>query len=154
LNGRTLGPLTLGLTRAQARHRLPHSKLIGYGFENFCLNGGAGIRVGYPSPRQLRALTRRQQARVRGRIVIALTANPYYKMHGFEPGGRVAPVARKLRLKRALHIGLNYWYVVPGKRANGVLKVRDGIIDEVGIVDKWLTRERTAQDRLLTGFDR
>jgi hypothetical protein len=90
---------------------------------------------------------------VRGRIVIALTANPFYALDGARPGMRVAAVARRLKLGKRLHIGLNDWYIAPRPAANGVLKVRRDLIQEIGIIDKRLTRGRTAQGRLLTSFN-
>ncbi len=152
LSGTTLGPMALGFTFAQERRRLPRVTLIGYGFDNFCLAEGWGIRVGYPSVKLLRTLPPDQRARVKGKIVIALTANPYYNLDGVKPGAQVAAVARKLQLGRAFHVGLNYWYIAPGTQANGVLKVRHGIIYEVGIIDKQLTQNRNAQRRVLTSF--
>ena len=69
------------------------------------------------------------------------------------PGRRLAVVARRLRLGKTFHIGLNYWYIAPGHAANGVLKVRHGIIQEVGIANKRLTSGRKAQLRFLTSFN-
>jgi hypothetical protein len=40
----------------------------------FCPSHG-GIRVGYPSPALLRALSRHQARQVRGRAILLLTAN-------------------------------------------------------------------------------
>jgi hypothetical protein len=42
--------------------------------------------------------------------------------------------------------------VVPGRFSNGLLKVRGGIVQEVGIIDRQLSRGRVAQSRLLTSF--
>ncbi len=42
--------------------------------------------------------------------------------------------------------------MIPGATSNGVLKVRHGIIEEVGITNERLTATRAAQTRLLTSF--
>jgi len=42
--------------------------------------------------------------------------------------------------------------VIPGKTSNGVLKVRDGVVWEVGIANKQLTSNRAAELRLLRNF--
>ncbi|MGO9753592.1 MAG: hypothetical protein ACLP22_19195 [Solirubrobacteraceae bacterium] len=42
--------------------------------------------------------------------------------------------------------------MIPGATSNGVLKVHDGIIQEVGITNKRLTATRGAQTRLLINF--
>jgi hypothetical protein len=45
---------------------------------------------------------------------------------------------------------LNDWYVAPGATANTVLKVRHGIIQEIGLANQRLTKGRTAQGRFLS----
>jgi hypothetical protein len=152
LSGLALGPLKLGMTQATARHALRRFAVTN-GFDDFCLFGGWGIRVAYPTSKLLSHLSASERARVAGRVVIALTANPFYALNGVRPGMRVAAVARKLKVGKPLHIGLNDWYIAPGGVSNGVLKVRGGVIQEIGIVDKRLTKGRGAQGRLLAGGD-
>lgn len=120
-------------------------------FENFCLQAGPGIRVAYSTPRLLASLSAARRAVPGGRIVLALTANPYYALHGARPGMRLDTVRAAMRLGRPFHVGVNDWYLVPAAASTGVLEVRDGIIDEVGIADKRLTRDRRAQARFLAG---
>jgi len=133
----SLGKLGLGMARTHARHVMPRYSRTRNDFVNFCLRRSYGIRVGYPSARLLRSLPRRMRNRSRSRILIALTANRYYALSGI----------------RAFHVGLNYWYVVPGRAAYGVLKVRHGRAQEVGIVSKSVTRERAAQRRLFRSMN-
>jgi hypothetical protein len=45
-----------------------------------------------------------------------------------------------------------YWYLAGTGRATAVLKVRNGIVHEVGIADKRLTRGRSSQLTLVTSF--
>jgi hypothetical protein len=151
LAGRRLGALALGLTRARAHHTLRRFTVTHFGFDDFCLRGW-GIRVGYPSRKLLRLLPRRERSALAGRVVIALTANRYYKLDGVRPGTSLAAVRRRLKIGRPFHIGLNDWYIVPGRVANGVLKVRHGVAQEVGIADKRVTRDRKAQLSFLTSF--
>lgn len=152
LNGSKLGPLALGMTRSKANKRLSRYTLIGFGFQDHCLYAGFGIRVNYPSKKLLRTLSHRESKRVAGRIVIALTANPYYNLEGVQPGASVAAVAHRLKLGKQFHVGANTWYLAPGKTSNGVLKVRNGQIIEIGIANKQLTTGRKAQLRFLTSF--
>jgi hypothetical protein len=42
--------------------------------------------------------------------------------------------------------------VVPGDAADGILKVRHGIVEEVGVADRQLLRTRTGQWELLRNF--
>lgn len=117
----------------------------------FCL-AGFGIRVGYTSPALLRSLPRAERSRVRGRVVLALTGNRYYALRGVRRGRRLARVARRLRVGKGFHIGLNRWYLAPDGAARGVLKVRHGVIEEVGIANKQLTQNRPAARRFLSSF--
>jgi hypothetical protein len=55
------------------------------------------------------------------------------------PGARLKKVARRLHVGRRIRIGLNDWYVTPNGTSHGVLKVRHGVIQEVGIAGKRLT---------------
>ena len=57
-------------------------------------------------------------------------------------GARLARVARRLHTGRGYHVGLNTWYITRDGAANGIVKVRHGTIEEIGIVDKRLTRDR------------
>jgi hypothetical protein len=117
----------------------------------FCLTP-IGIRVAYPSQAVLRPLSKRARARLRGRAVLALTADRYYALRGVHPGARLAPVAKRLKVKRGMTIGKNTWYVVPAGSSRGVLKVKHGVIEEVGIANKSLTTNRAASRRLLANL--
>src|ERR1019366_4974111 len=111
-----------------------------------------GIRVGYASPKLLRGLSRSEQRRLRGRVVLVLTANHHYALRGVRPDTRLARVARRLRVGQGFHVGLNWWYLAPNGSSRGVLKVRHGVIEEVGIADKQLTTSRKAQIRFIKSF--
>jgi hypothetical protein len=75
-----------------------------------------------------------------------------YALRGVSPGARLATFARRLKTGAAFHIGLNYWYLAPNGKSPGVLKVRRGIIEEIGIADQRLTRGRPAARRFLKSF--
>jgi hypothetical protein len=149
LSGRELGVLSLGMTRSHARGRLRSYSSRGRRYMDFyCLSGGLGIRGGYPSPALLRHLKRKTQRALNGRLVLLLTANRHYSLHGVRPNARLTKtVARKLRIGRRYHVGKNYWYVVPNGSTHGILKVVHGRIQEVGIADKRVT-STVSQNRL------
>lgn len=84
--------------------------------------------------------------------MLALTTNPFYTLDGVKPGTSLASAAHHLKLSKVIRLGLNDWYVIPAATSNGVLKVRHGIIQEIGIANKRLTATRTAQTRLLISF--
>ena len=153
LSGGSVGPLTLGMTQATARHRLTRFVVTHNNFDNFCLYGGWGVRVGYPTARVLSLLPSSERSRLTGRVVLALTANPYYALDGVRPGMALSAVAQKLHVGPAFHIGSNYWYLAPGAVSRGVLKVRGGIIQEVGIANTQLTAgDAASQRRFLSSF--
>ena len=150
LGGTSLGRLALGQTRAKARHAVTRYATTGKNLDNFCLYGGWGIDAGYGSTKLLRALPAKQRARLLGRIVLVLTGNPYYALNGARPGMALTAAPKALHVGKAVHIGANDWYLTTG---GGVLKVRLGIIQEVGLANQVLTRGLPAQRRLLASFN-
>jgi hypothetical protein len=150
LGATTLGPVTLGRTRALTRRLLPRYSVYSYHTDNYCLYDGRGIRVGYGSARLLGHAD--SALAVKGDAVLVLSSNPFYSLDGVRPGTRLATAARHLALGKVIHSGLNRWYVIAGSRSNGILKVRDGVILGVGIVNRRLTRTRSAQLKLLRNF--
>jgi hypothetical protein len=152
LGGIQLGPVRLGMTHAQARRAFVHSSTRGRRYMDFFCLTPTGIRVGYASPWLLERLPRPERGRLWGRVVWTSTSNPFYALRGVHPGTRLATVARRLRTGAPFHIGLNYWYLTPNGRSCGVLKVRHGIIEEIGIANRSLTRNGNAAGRFLTSF--
>ncbi len=119
--------------------------------EFYCLTP-VGIRVGFPSPRVLSLVSTKQRARIRGTVVIALTANRHFALQGVRPGTRLATVARKLKVGKPFHVGKNLWYQTPGRRNRGVLKVVGGEIQEVGIAPARLLSTRAQGQRFFRSF--
>jgi hypothetical protein len=152
LSGLQLGPVRLGMTRQRARRALADSSTRKHRYMDFFCLTPNGIRVGYASTRLEGELSPSQRQHVNGRVVLALTANPRYALRGVRPGMRLAAVARKLRTGAPFHIGLNWWYLTPGGQSRSVLKVRHGIIEEIGIADGGLTRTHQAAARFLRSF--
>ena len=111
-----------------------------------------GVRAGYPPAALLRTLSRRERRAVRGHVVLVLTANRHYALHGVRPAMRLARVARRLHVGRGIKIGLNTWYLVGNGPSRGVLKVRHGVILEIGIANKQLTTGRRAAIRFFKSF--
>jgi sugar lactone lactonase YvrE len=149
LNATTLGAVTLGATRTRTHQMLPRFTVRSYHTDNFCLSGGPGIRVGYASARLLGTSS---TAKLTGTVVLALSANRFYTLRGVRPGTRLATAAHQLKLVKPIRWGANDWYVISGATSNGLLKVRHGVIQEVGIVNKHLTSGSAAQLRLLRNF--
>jgi hypothetical protein len=153
LSGTTIGPLALGEPLARAERALRLNSPGPYGFREFCLYAGFGIRAATPTAKLLGPLKRKARAALKGRLVIALTPNRFYAIDGVLPGGQIGAVPKRLHVGKPFVIGQNTWYFIPGKTATGVLKVRHGEIFEVGIANKQLTSgSRTSQRRFMSSF--
>jgi hypothetical protein len=149
-----LGPVKLGTPRSSVRRAFTRRPVRSSStVDVFCLNlPWIGIRVGYPPAALLARLPRRERARLRGRAVLALTANRRYALHGVRPGSTLATARRRLRLSAPLRIGNNVWFLAPAGPATGVLKVRRGHVLEVGIALKAATSTRARAWSLLARF--
>ena len=91
-------------------------------------------------------------AKVNGRIVLALTANPLYTLDGVREGTRLTAAARQLKLGKRLQLGAPTTGTSPWQDEQRRLKIRHGIVQEVGIANRQLTTNRAAQIRLLRNF--
>lgn len=152
LSGRRLGALRLGMTRSQARRAFTRSSDRGKRYEDFFCLSPIGVRVGYASPKLVRTLSPTERGRVRGRVVWASTANRFYSLGGVRPGMTLTRARRRLALGRGFHVGLNWWYFAPNGRSRGLLKVRHGVVEEIGIAEAAVTNGRRAQWVFLTSF--
>jgi hypothetical protein len=144
LSRHTLGKLRLGIKRTHARRLYPRFSTRGQRYTDFyCLNP-IGIRAGYPTPKMLGKLVRKDRRKQKGRLVLALTANSFFALHGVHPGTPLRRAAKRLKARHGIKIGRNTWYVVPNGPSSGVLKVQHGVIREVGIATKRLTKTRSS----------
>ncbi len=80
------------------------------------------------------------------------TASAQYAIDGIRPGTTVAAAEQALKLGAVFVIGANDWYLAPVPGATAVLKVRDGVVQEIGIAVSALTRTHKAQRTFLTSF--
>jgi len=152
LSGTRLGLIRLEMTRSQARRAYAHSSNRSKRYEDFFCLTPTGIRVGYASPKLLRTLPKRQQERLEDRVVWASTSNRYYAIRGIRPGAKITTASHTLQTGTPFHVGLNLWYLAPNGRSTAVLKVRHGIVAEIGIADHPLTRNRQARLTFLRSF--
>ena len=140
------------MTRARTRRAFPSGSTRGRRYMDFFCPRNGGIRVGYASPAAVRHLSARQRHGLEGRVVLILTANAHYAIHGVHAGSRLAVAERRLHLRRRFNVGLNTWYLGNAGRARTVLKVRHGFVEEVGLANDLLTTARPAAARFLRGF--
>jgi hypothetical protein len=141
------GQLTLGMTRAQA-HRVGRARKAKYGFERYCLTGGK-IRVAYPRAALIHHLTATRRHRVAGRVMIALTANRHYAIHGVRSGTTLAAATAKLHLGPGTTVGKNTWFLVARRTGTWILKAQAGTIHEIGVADRSLSRTEGQRHYLL-----
>ena len=133
--GRSLGPISLGMTRAQARRLFASSSTRHHRYEDFFCPARRGIRVGYASPALLHQLVGRARRGLSGRVVLVLTASPHYAIRGVRAESSLVTARRQLRLQRVFHVGRNDWYLAAYRDVRVVLKVRRGVVEEIGIAD-------------------
>jgi Glycine rich protein len=152
LSGQKVGLVKLGDTRKQAQKAYTHSSNRGTRYEEFFCLTPIGVRVGYASPKLLDKLSTGQRSKYTRRVDWISTASAYYAINGIRPGATIAAAAKKLKIGKEFRIGLNDWYLAPAGSVTAILKGRGGIVEEIGIADKQLTKGRTAQRRFLTSF--
>jgi hypothetical protein len=152
LAGTTLGLVKLGMSRGQARRKYKHSSNRGKKYEDFFCLTPIGVRVGYASPKLLHALSKRERNSLSDRVVWASTSSAYYTIHGVRAGATITAAATKLKIGKPFRIGRNIWYLAANGSSTAVLKVRGGVVDEIGIGDKELSRGHKAQLNFLKSF--
>jgi kumamolisin len=152
LSGQALGLVKLGMTRKQARRAYKHSSDRGKRYEDFFCLTPIGVRVGFASPALLKALRRSERRKLSGRVVWVSTASAYYALDGVRVGATVGAAGKLLKLGTAFQIGKNRWYLPANGNSTGVLKVRNGIVEEVGITYRQLTLSRKADLTFLKSF--
>jgi Secretory lipase len=141
VRGDALGRLRLGMTRSQARRAYSKS----------CPRP-ARVRVGYASQALLRTVPVPERRHLRARVIWASTSNSFFSLRGIHPGTSIATAADRLKLAPPYRVGPNRWYLVANGDCTGVLHVRHGIVEEIGIALKRLTDHHGAALKLLKSF--
>jgi hypothetical protein len=57
-----------------------------------------------------------------------------------------------MKLGKELRVGRSQWYLAPAGGATVALKVRGGIVQEIGLASRQLTASRSAQRALISSF--
>ena len=152
LSGATLGLVKLGMTRSQARHAYKHSSNRGRKYEDFFCLTPIGVRVGYASPALATTLSKAQRTALRDHVIWASTSSAHYAVKGVRVGATIAAASAVLKPSGPFRVGLNDWYFAANGGSTAILKVRGGLIEEVGIADKSLTQGSKAQRTFLKSF--
>jgi len=154
VHGSDLGPLSLGVTRAAATRALTHSSTRGKAYEQFFCLTPIGIRVGYASPKLLGGLPTDERSAYAGRVVWISTASAHYAVSGVRPGATVSAARARLKLSGPFVVGANDWYLARDGRVVAVLKVRKGLVEEIGIANPAVVGTRGgAERRFLVSFE-
>jgi hypothetical protein len=82
----------------------------------------------------------------------ASTSSAYYTIDGIRVGTTVTAASKVLKLTGPFKIGRNTWYLAGAGPAHAILKTRAGLIQEIGIADKSLTRNAKADKTFLRSF--
>ncbi len=152
LAGTKLGLIALGMTRRQTQRAYKHSSSRGSRYQEFFCLTPIGVRAGFASPTVLTNVTRSHRKSLQGHVIWISTASAFYAIDGVRPGAAVTAASSRLKLGAPFAIGSNRWYLAPAGPATAVLKVRGGIVQEIGIASKQLTKSRRAQRTFLTSF--
>ena len=152
LSGTTLGLVKLGMTKTEAHYLYRRHSDRGKQYEDFFCLTPIGVRVGYGSPKLLKILSKGVRKQLLSRVVWASTSNPFYAIDGVRPGESISVASVKLHTEAPLHVGLNYWYVAVQKHSTVVLKVRGGVVEEIGIATNLLTATARDQNVLMHSF--
>jgi 6-phosphogluconolactonase len=149
LHGATLGRVALGMTRAQARNRYRLSSRHSSRFEDiFCLTP-TGVSVGYASNQLLTTLSSGARDKLRGRVVVAVSADAIYALRGIRPGATLRAAAKRLHTGAVVHVGASNWYFAREGSTTGIIEVNHGVVREIGIANAKLTDSRKAQLRFI-----
>jgi phospholipase C len=136
VSGQRVGPVTLGVTRAKLRARLSrYSPKTNRRFDDFCLLGGDGIRVGY----------------LAGKAVLGMTANSHYAYRNVRPGTRVTLALKHLGkgVSGPLRRGVTRWYAERLRSAVLLVKAQHGVVREIGIASAKRAATTASRRRLL-----
>jgi hypothetical protein len=140
------------MSRTQAEYEYRNHTNRGKQYEDFFCLTPIGVRVGYGSPKLLKILNTKQRKALEDKVVWASTSNPFYSIGKVRAGESITAAAVTLHTEPPFHIGLNYWYLAVQKKSTVVLKVRHGVVEEIGIADNLLTANHADQNTLMHSF--
>jgi 6-phosphogluconolactonase (cycloisomerase 2 family) len=149
LSGTALGVIALGDSRPRVRSALRSISLSRHPYEDMFCFTPAGLAVGYPTPALLHALPRTAADQLQGRVVWAATSNPIYSADGITSGSTLAAAEATLRHGSLLNVDGRSVYLAPLGGATVVLSARGGIVTEIGIANRQLTKIPTARLALI-----
>jgi len=97
------------------------------------------VRIAYPSPKELRQLSRSERRRVRGESIFVLTTSRSLRIRGASRGTSGRVMRRGIGRGPGVRVGRNVWYFRKGRNSRQIFKVQGGRVREMGIADARLT---------------
>jgi hypothetical protein len=85
-------------------------------------------------------------------VVWASTSNAHYAVNGIRAGATLALAKKQMPHGYQFRLGLNDWYLARAAGVTAALKVRHGLVGEIGIADQQLTRSHDADRELMASF--
>jgi hypothetical protein len=150
--GHRIGALSLGMTKAQARRAERHSKVTSHKTtESFCLTP-SGIEVGFAPASLLSKLSSKARRQYAGRAIWIATANGHYVVRGIRTGESVKTAATHLKLGKPITSRGRSWYALSDGSVTAIVAARRGIVTEIGIAEKALTKTSAARKRLIASI--
>lgn len=152
---RSLGTARLGRKRKAQRRILGGKRLKSRkGIDRYCVRGGGGMRIGYPTKRLMKRTPRRVRSRVRGEAVLLLTSNRQFRLGRFRVGAKVKVLRKRLHREQRFKVGRNVWYTVGGRQSRLLFSTRKGRVRQLGLGEKALTSSRRETKRYLRAWSR
>ena len=152
----SVGGAKLGRKRAFQRRKLRVARRPAgrrKGLDRYCVQGGGTMRVGYPTKRFNRKISRKTRKRYASKAIFIVSNSKRFRIKRIRAGSRVRTLRRRLKGERSFKIGRIRWYTVAGKRSRLIFSTRRGRVREVGLASKKLTRTRRGTVRLLRAWD-
>jgi predicted RecA/RadA family phage recombinase len=127
------------MTRRALRAEYSRTTIRSAAYQDVICLAPAGLRVGYPSPRLLSALSSGRARQLRGRAIWITTANRHYAVDHVTVGTRMAVATHTLPGGSTVKVAKSTWYVVRKSRSTLLLKIHHGLVQELGIASNATT---------------
>ena len=152
---RRLGSARLGRVQKRQRRALGGKRLKSRkGIDRYCVRGGGGMRIGYPTKRLASKITKRSSKRIRRKAVLAISSSKRFRVSKVRVGTRVRALRKRLKGEKRHRVGRSVWFTVRGNRSRLLFRTQKGKVRELGIGDRALTSTRRGTQRFLRAWDR
>jgi len=155
VKARALGKARLGRAQKRQRRALGATRLKSRkGIDRYCVRGGGGMRIGYPTKRLSSKVSKRSRKRIRSRSVLAITSSRRFRVGKVRVGTGVRALRERLRGEKRHRVGRSVWFTARGKKSRLLFRAQKGKVRELGLGDKALTSTARGTQRFLRAWDR